>query len=137
MKGVPVPPTLSDDTDIPSATRHSLLARFLDRFGGVCGEEFWQIIAAAARGELKGYDRTTGDMVAKPTVSERVDAAKFIIMYQHGKPKESIQIDGNLRVVTKWDPSVLTPEELETAEFLQRKIEGKVVDALPPSGGAE
>jgi hypothetical protein len=67
-----------------------------------------------------------------PTVSEMQHSLDTLLAYQHGRPRQSLEVQHELPR-QRWNPDLLSVAELEQFERLAKKAqlpEGDVVDAV-------
>lgn len=64
-----------------------------------------------------------------PTISEMREACLDLLAYQHGRPKQSVELEFDAPV-QKWNPDALSWEELQEMDRLARKAEGKQLPAM-------
>lgn len=65
--------------------------------------------------------------IIKPSWRERLDAMELLLSYTEGKPAQSVEVEHTVEA-KKWNPDLLSLEEIETLERLAKK--GEAIDAI-------
>ncbi len=138
-----------------SQQARSARARFnalIDLKLGDGGEEALDLVIAVMRGEIVSPARRPGPgedalsyantvPLVAPTVRERLDAAQWLSEHRNGKPRQTLDVEGQgVIVAVPVNLSRYSDQELEIAELLLTKgaadadIEGEftAVDAIEP-----